>query len=125
MIQLDALDGVYSVCRLPAQDPIPDWMRGGFVSASRTPDELSIVASTDDVPADVTAEHDFRLLRVRGPIPFETIGVLAKLTAALAEASVSVFAISTFDTDYLLIRSFEIEKAIAALRAAEYTVNAD
>ena len=79
-------------------------MRGAFTSITRTPDELSIVCDEDAVPADIKAERGWRTLRIEGPIPFEMVGVAAALLSPLAEAGISIFLVSTFDTDYLLVK---------------------
>ena len=108
--------GRYAVARLPADAPVPAWATtGAIVSITRTPDELSIVCDDDAVPAEVRAERDFAALRVAGTIDFSVVGLLAALTRVLADAEVSVLALSTFDTDYLLVRTSELERARTAL----------
>ena len=94
----------YAVCRLGGDDPVPDWAYSrGFVSITRTQEELSIVCLQDSVPPDVTCQRDWRCLKVDGPLDFEQTGVLASLAGPLADAGVPVFAVSTYDTDYLLV----------------------
>ena len=110
----------FAVCRLDASAPVPHWPKGEFVSITRTTDELSIVCGASGVPDDVIAERDWRCLALQGPIPFETVGVAARITNALAAAGISLFFVSTYDTDYVLIRSSSLEPAIAALRAARF-----
>jgi hypothetical protein len=115
------LDGRLSVCRLPASDRVPSWaleLHEGFVSITRTPDELSIVCPEEAVPPDTTVEEGFRALVVPGPIPFSETGVLASLAAPLAAAGISIFALSTYDTDYVLVREADLEAALAALGAS-------
>ena len=108
--------GRFAVARLPADAPLPAWATtGAFVSITRTPDELSIVCDDAAVPAEVRAERDFAALRVAGTIDFSVVGLLAALTRVLADAEVSVLALSTFDTDYLLVRASELERARTAL----------
>jgi hypothetical protein len=98
---------------------VPAWAEGGaFFSATRTRDELSVVCEEAAVPDGVKAEKGWAALRLHGPIPFGTTGVLSSLTAPLAEAGISVFAISTFDTDYLLVKAVSLSGAVAALRKA-------
>jgi len=121
-IEVERLEGRWAVVRLDAAAPLPEWASaaphgGAFVSITRTADELSIVANEAAVPTDARAERGFVLLRVRGPIAFDEIGILARLTTALASAAVSVFALSTFDTDYLLVREECAETAVRALEA--------
>lgn len=120
---LDVLPGSFAVCRLEAEAIVPDWAsRGSFSSITRTPAELSIVCASEDAPATVPAERGFRALAVRGPLDFGLVGVVAQLSAALAAASISIFVLSTHDTDYLFVRDADLDRAAAALRAAQHTV---
>lgn len=114
-MKLARVAGRYAVARLPADAPVPAWATGAIVSITRTPDELSIVCDDAAVPADVRAERDFAALRVAGTIDFSVVGLLASLTWVLADAEVSVLALSTFDTDYILVRSADLPRAKAAL----------
>src|SRR5262249_1160614 len=102
-LQLLVIDGTFAISKLPSDAPIPSWATAGDVfSITRTADELSIVWRQVDVPGGIICERDWSCLRVAGSLPFATVGVLNSLTAPLAAARISVFAISTFDTDYLL-----------------------
>ena len=123
-LTITQFDGEYAVARLDARASVPLWIAGpGFVTLSRTPDELSIVAPADRVPEDVRAERGWRLFRIEGPIPFETVGVAAGITTALAGAGISLFLISTFDTDYVMVKAEMLAAALGALRAAGFVVN--
>lgn len=109
--------------RLAADSPLPVWAtEGEFVSVTRTSDELSVVCPADRVPNRTAAERGWRVLKVTGPFALSEIGVLAALSAPLAAADVSLFAISTFDTDYLLVSEKQLDAAIAALRSAGHRV---
>lgn len=119
---LRVVDDTYAIARLDPNTPLPAWPRGEFVSISRTRDELSIVCADDAVPQDVIAERGWRCLSVEGPIPFNVTGVAARLTAPLAEASIPLFLVSTFDTDYLLVKEDVFARAIEVLRAAGWDV---
>jgi hypothetical protein len=122
-LTLLVLDGPFAVCRLGAGAPIPPWATAGpFFSVSRTADELSVVCLQDAVPEGTVAERGWRCLRVAGDMPFSAVGVLASLTAPLAQAGVSVFAVSTFDTDYLLVKGQDLAAALDALRGAGHAV---
>jgi hypothetical protein len=114
--------GRFAVCRLPADAPVPAWAGGTFVSVTRTPDELSVVCPEEAVPAAVRSEPGWLCWRVAGAMPFTLVGVLASLTAPLADAGVGVFAVSTFDTDYLLVKAGDGDAAVAALRRAGHAV---
>jgi hypothetical protein len=107
----------FAVCKLCPDAAIPPWATEGEVfSITRTADELSVVCSQDSVPDGIRYERDWRCLRVAGSMPFSIIGVVAGLTAALAEAGISVFVVSTFDTDYLLVKQKDLENALEVLR---------
>jgi hypothetical protein len=115
-LTLLALPGRYAVCRLPADADWPAWPAGEFISISRTQEELSVVCREEAVPPKVRHEGGWRCLRVAGTLDFSAIGVLAALAAPLAEAGVSILAIATFDTDYVLIKEADYDRACLALR---------
>ncbi|HEY3742550.1 MAG TPA: ACT domain-containing protein [Bryobacteraceae bacterium] len=120
-MQVYSQDTLFAVARLEAAAPIPAWA-DGFFSVTRTVNELSIVCAAGAVPADVQAERGFRMLMVDGPLDFSLTGVLSSITGALAEAGVSVFTISTYDTDYVLIRDEKFSEAAGALRVAGWEI---
>jgi hypothetical protein len=125
-LSLQLLPGNLAVCRLEPDGPVPDWAtQGPFYSVTRTADEFSVVCTESAVPEDVKAERGWRILQVGGSLDFALTGVLARLTAPLAEAGVSIFALSTFDTDYLLVRDRDVPAAVAALRAAGHSIVTD
>ena len=116
-ITMEWLPGRFAICRLDAQASTPGWAlgRGGFVSITHSERELSIVAAEPLVPAEVKAERGWAAVRVVGKLDFSIVGLLARLTGALAEAGISCFAISTYDTDYILVKQQEVENATEAL----------
>jgi GrpB-like predicted nucleotidyltransferase (UPF0157 family) len=117
------VDGTYAVCRLEPDAPIPAWATADdLVSITRTGDELSIVCRQDAVPEGIPRERGWRCLRVAGTLPFSAVGVLASLTAPLAEAGISVFVVSTFDTDYLLVKAEDLPKTVGVLWQQGHTV---
>src|SRR5213596_2996029 len=95
-LTLFLLPGHYAVCRLAADAPLPFWPAGDLVSLTRTGDELSVVCRADCVPGGVRCEAGWRVLRVAGTLDFALVGVLVSLLVPLAEAGISVFALSTF-----------------------------
>ena len=110
-----------AVARLDPAADLPSWLpREGFLSITRTSDELSIVVDEQALPGRVTAETGWRMLKVLGPLDFSLVGVLASLANPLAAAGVSIFAISTYDTDYLLVREAQFALALAALAEAGF-----
>ncbi len=122
-LTLEVLPGLLAVCRLDASQAVPDWvLRLPFSSITRTGDELSLVLPESLAMPTWRQEGGFRALKVRGPLDFGLVGVLARLSEALAAAGVSLFALSTFDTDYLLVRDEALARAVAALVAADCTV---
>ena len=105
-----------AVCKFPADSPLPAWVlhtEAQFWSITRTPHELSVVCAEDDLPPSVDehVERDWRAFELVGPIPFSTTGVLSGLTAPLAASGVPVFVLSTYDTDYLLVKSVHFARA--------------
>jgi hypothetical protein len=119
-MEVAVLPGTLAICRLRASDRIPSWaleLHEGFVSITRTPDELSIVCPQEAVPPDTEVEEDWRALVIPGPIPFEATGVLSAITVPLAEAGIPIFAISTYDTDYVLVREKDLDHALHVLHA--------
>lgn len=116
-ITLEWLPGRFAVCRFDPSASIPGWAmgRGGFVSITRSERELSIVAAEALVPAEVKAERGWAAMRVVGKLDFSIVGLLARLTGALAEAGISCFAISTYDTDYILVKEEDVDRATEAL----------
>ncbi|HET8773035.1 MAG TPA: ACT domain-containing protein [Thermoanaerobaculia bacterium] len=121
-MRLSILPSPVAVCRLAPDAAVPDWARGAFLSVTRTADELSVVCDDDAVPPDVQAERGWRALKLEGPIPFEMTGVAAALLAPLAKAQISIFLISTYDTDYLLLKSESFAHAVDVLRGAGYAI---
>lgn len=122
-LRLDVLSGSYAVARLDAAAELPEWVDGpGFTCASRSEEELSVVCDETRVPDRVQAERGFCCLRVAGPLHFGQTGVLASIAGPLAGARISIFAVSTFDTDYLLLRGDSLAAAIAALDAAGHDI---
>jgi uncharacterized protein (UPF0548 family) len=122
-LTLVVVAGAFAVCRLPADAPLPPWATDGeFISITRTTDELSVVCQEGAVPDGVVCERGWQCLRVAGAMPFTLVGVLAALTRPIAAAGVGVFAVSTFDTDYLFFKAADFQSAVAALRGAGHSV---
>jgi uncharacterized protein len=112
----------YAICRLESTASTPSWARGDFVSITCTKNELSVVCEQDAVPTDIRCERDWCVLQVEGPMDLAIVGVLSSLTKPLAEAGINLFAISTFDTDYLLVKAQRLEAAKIALEQAGHKV---
>ncbi|HLI90742.1 MAG TPA: ACT domain-containing protein [Ktedonobacteraceae bacterium] len=105
-MKLIVLPDEYAICRLAPHYDVPSWAlaRRTFVSITCTADELSIVCPFSSVPQDIHCERGWRAIKVQGPLDFSLTGILASLAVPLAEGGVSIFAVSTFDTDYILVK---------------------
>ena len=113
----------FAVCRLAPDAPVPPLPLGAsLVALTLTPDELSLVTPEDAAPEGAKVEAGWRALRVAGPLDFSLTGVLASLAAPLAQAGIAIFVVSTYDTDYLLVRESTLDAALAALLAAGHTL---
>ena len=118
MLTLSVLPEPLAICRLDREAGVPSWAVGDFVSITRTNDELSIVCDECNVPLGVKADRGWRALKVDGPLDLALTGVLASIATPLAEAKINLFAISTFDTDYVLVKADRVAEAIGVLRNA-------
>lgn len=113
---MKALKEKYGVCRLDNTALIPDWSRNNeFLSITKTSDELSIVCPQDNIPNDIKCEKNWRILKVEGPLDFSLIGILASISTTLAQKGISIFAISTYDTDYILVKEKDFDSTVNAL----------
>jgi uncharacterized protein len=113
------LPASFAVCRLPADAPAPELTATSlFSSVTRTADELSIVCAADQVPANAKCESPWTCFKLEGPFPFALTGVLASFINPLAQQGVPIFAVSTFDTDYVLVKEEHVAAALEALLAA-------
>jgi len=113
-----------AIARLKHDAPLPAWAtRGAFTSVTRTPSELSIVCEGDSVPYDVAAARGWRILMLQGPFPLTQTGIASDFTAVLARADVSVFVISTYETDFVLLPEKSLDVALAALSGAGHSVS--
>jgi hypothetical protein len=113
----------YCICRLEPTATLPAWAGGAdFLSVTRTALELSIVCSDSMVPESAHAERGRRLLQIEGTLAFTLTGVLASVASPLAAAEISIFAVSTYDTDYLLVSDQDLSRATKVLEAAGHTI---
>ena len=112
----------FAIDSRPPSGEMPRWASGEFVSITRTADELSIVCKESAVPAGSHADRGWQCLKIEGKMPLTMVGVAAEFTALLAKAGVSVFLISTFDTDYVLVKGDAFERAGDALRGGGHSV---
>jgi hypothetical protein len=125
-LAIDVQSGDYVVARLPADAPTPanllDPRAPVLVSITRTPTELSIICPVELAPEGAETEAGWRLLTVRGPLAFTLTGIIAALSGELAAAGVALFSLSTFDTDHILVRQDELQRAVETLRSSGHEV---
>ncbi len=122
-MRLSILNKKLAICRLEKDAPMPGWLlESKFFSVSRTRDELSLVCPQELVPGDVLCNKSWRCLKVEGPLDFSLSGVIASLTAPLANAKIPVFVFSTYDTDYIMVKDADLEKAAGVLSGEGHTV---
>lgn len=116
---LRRLEGSYCVCRLDVRSAVPDWADGnGFVSISRSDDELSVVCRSERVPADVTQDGGWTCYKFVGPFAFDETGIVASVISPLSGNGFGIFVVSTFDGDHLLLKSDNRAEAEETLIAA-------
>src|SRR3984957_9883734 len=122
-VTLTLLPGDYAICRLAPNDPGPTWAHDSPVSViARTADELSVLCSSEKVPSGTKCEPGWRLFKFQGPFAFTQTGILAAVLNPLAEAAVGILAVSTFDTDYVLVKGTNLSKAQDVLLAAGHVM---
>jgi uncharacterized protein len=115
----------YAIVRRAPDEPVPEWATTGeFTSITRTGDELSIVCPAENLPHDVEVQHHWMCLKLEGPFPFSQTGVLLSFIEPLSSKGIPIFAISTYDTDYVLIQEEWTGAAINALEKAGHELRA-
>jgi hypothetical protein len=124
-LTIDLRPGAYELSRLPAGSTLPALSApDAFLSVTSTPEEISVVAPAGLAPEGAKVDEGWRLLTVRGPLEFTLTGIMASLAGSLAAAGVPIFAVSTFDTDHILVKEADVDRAISALREAGHDVHA-
>jgi uncharacterized protein len=118
-VRLKRLDGGYAVCRLDAASPMPPWADGeGFVSISRSDDELSVVCRAERVPSDVKQDCGWTCYKFIGPFAFDETGIINAVIGPLSDARIGIFVVSTFDGDHVLIKESDVGRAVPVLASA-------
>lgn len=112
-LALSILPDKIGICHLDKNSPIPDWAQGesNFTSVTRTMNELSIILPQEKIPGGILAEKDWRVFKVQGPLGFSLTGIVASLAKPLADEQISIFYVSTYETDYLLVEDKNLAKA--------------
>ena len=120
MLKLKRLPYALTVCKPASVEQAGT--AGDFFFLCRTDEEISLVCRTEDTPAETLAREDgWRGFRIEGTLDFSLVGILARLSAVLAENGIGIFAVSTFNTDYILVKEENLDRAMAALAAAGWT----
>lgn len=120
-LKLSLLEENLAICKLDPASPPPEWTTSqSFYSITRTPEELSVVCPESGIPKEIQREKGFRCYKIEGQLNFSQVGVIASIAQLLAGAGVSIFTISTYNTDYILVKQHSLDKAEKALQAAGY-----
>jgi hypothetical protein len=124
VLEIAVLSKIYSIYRFPSGKVIPQWIYSSdFYSITKTRDELSLIAEhTDLIPKDILVNTDWRILKVKGPLDFSLIGIIADISAVFKENKISIFVISTYDTDYILLKEKDLNKGTKALTEMGYSI---
>lgn len=124
-LALSLLPGRYAVAQLPADSALPAWWPStGMRHAGWTDDELSLVCEEAHVPGNVRCQRGWRMFKLQGPFDFALTGILKAVLDPLAAAGIGIFALSTYDTDYVLVQAPRLDEALSALRDAGYRIDA-
>ncbi len=122
-LKFRVISGSFAICRLPAADPVPEWAKGGpFTSVTRTSEELSVICPADRVPSQYKPETPWFCLELEGPFAFSQVGILYSFIQPLVQSGVPIFAVSTYDTDYILIEDNFRLSALQALQSAGHRI---
>lgn len=120
-LKLEALAGTFTVCKVTDYSGVN--LSDKYCFIGKTGEENSLVCEISRVPANTTErEDDWRALRVAGKLDFSLVGVLAELSAVLARQNIGIFAVSTYNTDYIFLKNARFEEAVSALEKAGYPV---
>ena len=115
-LKLSLLEEKYGICSLPKDAPIPHWVsKESLVSITRTDKELTIVCKQDIIPSKLQSDLNWRCFKIDGSFDLSQIGVISSISSPLADAGISIYVISTYDTDYFLVKDDNLEKTISVL----------
>ena len=124
-MNLNILEETYSIYRFNIGSVLPEWIYSSeFYSVTKTKDEISVVTSqTDSNPANCLSNRDWRIIKIEGPLDFSLVGIIADLSAILKKKNISIFTISTFDTDYIFVKQKDLSDGIKALIENGYIIS--
>jgi hypothetical protein len=115
-LTLHLLAGNYAICKLPKDSPLPDLPKGKLLSVTWTDDELSIICSEEDVPKGSKTYNGYRCLKLQGPFPADSVGILSSILQPLADAKIPIMAFSTYDTDYVMVPEVHLNHTVRVLK---------
>jgi len=122
-LKLSLLDGMYAICAFESDTPIPDWaVTASLCSITRTKKELTVVCPQNIIPAGIKHDHGWRCFRIDGSFDLNQIGVISSLAAPLAQAGISIFVVSSYDTDYIMVNEEKVEQAIAVISGDGHSI---
>ena len=114
---------VYAICSFPTDATFPDWPdHASIFSITKTPKEITIVCEEHQVPGACKTSENWKCIKVEGSFDLDAVGVLASIAEPLAQNKISLYAISTYDTDYILIHAKNIDKAVSCLKTFGHTI---
>ena len=120
-MNLSLLEGLFAICQFNPNDEEPSWVdKDKFYTITRTPKELSIVCHQESIKGPPQVEKDWRVIEVEGPLDFNLTGIVSSITRPLGESNISVFVISTFNTDYILVKESLLDHAVGVLSKAGF-----
>ena len=121
MMKLKKLPGELTVCKLTSTDSVD--LSAGFYFIGRTDEEISLVCRTECVPENTEKREDgWRAFRIEGTLDFSLVGILAKISGILAENGIGIFAVSTYNTDYILVKADRFDRTVQVLEEAGYGI---
>ena len=124
ILNISLLPDNYSIYRFKSESEVPGWVYSSdFYSITKTKDEISVVASQDDVAAGIISNPDWRVLKIAGPLEFSLIGIIADVSTTLKDKKIPIFIISTYDTDYILIKQKDLSSGMKALKEKGHKIH--
>lgn len=126
-MNLTVLGNSYSIYRFSSESSLPEWVYSSdFYSITRTKEELSVVTSQNHfVSNDILCSREWKIIKIEGPLDFSLVGIIAGVSAILSSSEISIFSISTYDTDYILVKQKDLNSAIETLAKNGYTISSD
>ena len=117
-MRINIIEGEFSVCKLDSLESVDLSRQFTFISV--TDEEISLVCRSENVPQTIVCDDGWRMLRMEGQLDFSLVGILANITKILAEERIGIFAVSTYNTDYILCKQGNLDRAVAALKSNGY-----